>query len=229
MSKDNYGLTPVKKGVKITPELQKQIVANERKSNETTSPLSSLKDGIVGFKETPSDEMIRRKHTGREAYSVIARRALVGLTKLNDSKETAIFDDFPIPAGNYAVVPLSLLKNIDGSASLMVNDLTSKVLYQQDMTVHNTVTTVDVSPKISVLNAARSILVQNHGNQPIYVTFDGEYDPDTEILAKTTNPANGIGQLLQGNGILNNAHLMKANPRLISPSGDQTVNVVLVG
>ena len=228
MANDNYGITPVPKGKKLTPEMQQRIIAHNNESIRENG-LSIVKDGLMGAKERPSDEMIRRKHTGREALNTIARRALVGLTKLNDSKEVAIFDDNPIPPGNYAVVPMSLLRNIDGSASLMVNDLTTKVLFAKDITVHNAVTTVDVDPKISVISPARSLFIQNQGSDPIYVAYDGEWDSDKGELTKNSNPANGVGQLLQGSGTLNNAHLMKANPRLISPSGDQTVNVTILG
>jgi hypothetical protein len=111
----------------------------------------------------------------------------------------------------------------------MYSDLTTKVLYQQNVVIHNAVTTIEVLPELSLLNPARSLYIQNLGASSVYVTYDGEYDPDKRVLSKNTNPADGVGQLLQGTGIVCNLHLMRANPRMISPSGDQTVNVVITG
>jgi hypothetical protein len=219
------GITP--QGKRLTPELQKKIIAHEQANARENGTLSPIKDQVVGIKETPSDEMLRRKHRGQEALSVIARRALVGMAKLRDSQEVAVFDDSPIPPGEFTIVPLSLLKNSDGLASLLTADLSTDVLYQADLTIGNVSTTVPVSPALSIMNQARYIFIQNKGSDPLYFCFDGVYDAGTKTLSKNTTPASGVGQLIQGSGSANNAHLMKANPRLISPTGDQVVNIVI--
>jgi hypothetical protein len=189
--------------------------------------LSPVIDGIVDNKERPTDKVYRGRQVGGDALAKIAQRGLVGIRWLRQSKEFVVYDSKPLPEGEYAIIPMSLLKNLDGTGTLLTADLSSEVLFQADMVVHNASTEIDINPKINQYNPARYLYVQNQGGQPIYATFDGAYDPDKATTDGATVPANGVGQLLAGNGVINTQHMMKANPRLISPSGDQTVNVVI--
>lgn len=194
-----------------------------------TGGLSPVDGRILGpLKKKPSDDEIRRRHSGLEALSLIARRALVGLRRLRASEEMVIYDTAPLPNAEYMVTPLSLIGNPDGTADLLVTVVSSEVLIAADYTIHNASTTVGpADPTLSIVNIAKYMFLQNQGSNPIYVCVDGEYDPVTGLTTKNTTPANGTGMLLQGSGTLDISHLMKANPRLISPSGDQTVNIII--
>jgi len=205
-----------------------QALKTDPKAKAEYGNLSPVPDGILDNKERPTDKVYRGRQVGGDALSKIAQRGLVGLRWLRASKELVVYDSKPVPEGEYAIIPLSLLKNLDGTGTLLTADLSSEVLFQANMTVHNSSTEIDIAPKLNQYNPARYIFVQNMGNQPMYCCFDGAYDPDKGTYdAATTTPAAGVGQLLAGDGTLNNQHMMRANPRLISPSGDQTVNVVV--
>ena len=189
--------------------------------------LSPVIDGIVDTKERPTDHVYRGRQVGGDALAKIAQRGLVGMRWLRESKELVVYDSKPLPEGEYAIIPMSLLKNLDGMGTLLTADLSSEVLFAKDMVVHNASTEIDIAPKLNKYNPARYFYLQNQGSSSIYVCYDGSYDPDKNTTEGATTVANGIGQLIQGSGILNDSHVMKANPRLISPSGDQTVNVVI--
>jgi hypothetical protein len=189
--------------------------------------LSPVIDGIVDNKERPTDKVYRGRQVGGDALAKIAQRGLVGMRWLRESKELVVYDSKPLPEGEYAIIPMSLLKNIDGMGTLLTADLSSEVLFAKDMVVHNASTEIDIQPKLNKYNPARYFYLQNQGASPMYVCYDGAYDPDKNTTEGATTVANGIGQLIQGSGVLNDAHLIKANPRLISPAGDQTVNVVI--
>lgn len=193
-----------------------------------TAGLSPMTGRVMAMKETPSDKEIRRRHVGVEALSLIARRAIVGIARLRGSEELVIYDTAPLPNAEYMLTTLSLLKNPDGTADLLVSEVSSEVLIAADYTIHNSSTEVGPSdPKISITNVAKYMFIQNQGANPIYVCVDGEYDPVDKSTKKNTTPASGTGVLLAGSGTLDISHLMKANPRLISPSGDQTVNIII--
>lgn len=196
-----------------------------------TEGLSPVPGRIMGtLKEKPSDPEIRRRHVGLEALSLIARRAIVGIRKLRPSEELVIYDTAPLPNAEYMATPLSLLGNPDGTADLLITEVSSEVVIAADYTIGagaGGTTIGPADPKLSIVNMAKYMFIQNQGNQPIYVCVDGEYDPVKKALTKNTDPASGTGILLGGSGTLEIAHLMKANPRLISPSGNQTVNIII--
>jgi len=189
--------------------------------------LSPVIDGIVDNKERPTDKVYRGRQVGGDALAKIAQRGLVGIRWMRKSSEFVVYDSKPLPEGEYAIIPMSLLKNLDGTGTLLTADLSTEVLFAKDMVVHNASTEIDIQPKLSMYSPARYFYLQNQGASPMYVCYDGAYDPDKNTTEGATTVANGIGQLIQGSGILNDAHVMKANPRLISPTGDQTVNVVI--
>ena len=196
-----------------------------------TGGLSPVEGRIMGtLKQKPSDDMIRRRHSGLEALSLIARRALVGLRKLRDSDEMVIYDTAPLPNAEYMVTPLSLIGNPDGTADLLVTEVSSEIIVAADYTIGAGAGGTEVGPadpKLSIVNIAKYMFLQNQGSDPIYVCVDGEYDPVAKTTKKNTTPASGVGVLLAGSGTLDISHLMRANPRLISPSGNQTVNVII--
>lgn len=194
-----------------------------------TRGLTPVEGRILGpLKKKPSDDEIRRRHSGLEALSLIARRALVGLRRLRTSDELVIYDTAPLPNAEYMVTPLSLIGNPDGTADLLVSEISSEVVVAKDFTIKSNATEVGPEdPKLSIVNMAKYMFLQNQGTGPIYVCVDGEYDPVTKTTTKATTPASGVGTLLAGSGTLDISHLMKANPRLISPSGDQVVNVTI--
>jgi len=78
---------------------------------------------VRGVKETPYDPDIRGRHVGDKALTLIGRRVLVGLAKLGISEELDITDTAPLPPGEYATSPLSLLRTADGLANLRVVDV----------------------------------------------------------------------------------------------------------
>ena len=202
-----------------------QALKEERAQTEGLSPMPGR---VMAMKETPSDKEIRRRHVGVEALSLIARRAIVGIARLRESKQLVIYDTAPLPNAEYMLTTLSLLKNPDGTADLLVTEISSEVLVAADYIIHNTETEIGPSdPKLSIDNVAKYMFIQNQGTNPIYISADGEYDPVTKKTIKNTSPASGIGLLMTGSGTLDISHAMKANPRLISPSGDQTVNVII--
>lgn len=209
-------------GKKIAKKVGQELSEEQR----SHGPLTPVKGNIADVKLEPHDPTIRRRHVGREALSMIARRALVGLTKLKESRELVIYDTAPVPNAEYMLTPLSLLKNPNGTADLLVTMVSSEVLITANQTIAATSTEAGPSsPKLSIENIARYMSIQNLGSDPIYVCINGEYDPVKEELTKDTTPADGTGILLQGSGTLTVAHMIKANPRLISPSGNQVVNM----
>jgi hypothetical protein len=225
-------LQEVKKEIRETdPQSQVRGTGQALKTNPKVKAeygnLSPVVDGIVDNKERPSDKVYRGRQVGGDALAKIAQRGLVGVRRLRDSPELVVYDSKPLPEGEYAIIPLSLLKNLDGMGALLTADLSSEVLFQADMTVHNASTEVLITPKLNKYNPGRYMHIQNLGIQVIYVCYDGEYDPDKDTTSLNTTPAAGIGQLLPGSGTCWAEHMMKANPRLISPSGDQTVNVMV--
>ena len=194
-----------------------------------TGGLSPVEGRILGpLKHKPSDDQIRRRHVGLEALSLIARRALVGLRKLRTSDEMVIYDTAPLPNAEYMVTPLSLIGNPDGTADLLITEVSSEILVAGDYTIHDVSTEMGpADPKLSITNFAKYMFIQNQGVGVMYVCIDGEYDPVAKTTTKNTTPASGTGIMLPGSGVLDISHLMKANPRLISPSGDQTISIVM--
>lgn len=214
---------------KVAEQIDARAVQALKEERAQTEGLSPMLGRVMAMKETPSDKEIRRRHVGVEALSLIARRAIVGIARLRESKQLVIYDTAPLPNAEYMLTTLSLLKNPDGTADLLITEVSSEVLVAADYTIHNVSTEVGpTDPKLSVVDFAKYMFIQNQGVGPIYVCVDGEYDPVTKQTAKNTTPASGIGTLLGGSGVLDISHLMKANPRLISPSGDQTVNVTIL-
>jgi len=213
---------------KAAKQVDQRTVQALKEQQAQTAGLSPMPGRVVAMKETPSDKEIRRRHVGIEALSLIARRAIVGIARLRESAELVIYDTAPLPNAEYMLTTISLIKNPDGTADLLVTELSTEILLAADKTIGNSETDVGpADPKISITNIARYMTLQNQGAQPIYVCIDGEYDPVSKQTTKNTTPASGIGILLQGSGTLTIDHMMKANPRLMSPSGDQTVNVLI--
>lgn len=213
---------------KITKQVDQRAVQALKEQQAQTEGLSPMPGRVMAMKETPSDKEIRRRHVGREALTLIARRAIVGIARLRESAELVIYDTAPLPNAEYMLTTISLLKNPDGTADLLVTELSSEVLKQADFVIANTSTEIGpTDPPISITNMARYMTLQNQGTNPIYVCFDGEYDPVKKTWSKNTTPASGTGVLLQGSGTLQIDHIMKGNPRLISPSGNQTVNIII--
>lgn len=204
-----------------------QAFKTDPKAKEEFGNLSPIPDGAMDVKFKPQDKVYRGRHVGGDALAKVAQRGLVGVMRLRESAEFVLYDSKPLPEGEYAIIPLSLVKNSDGMGALLTADLSTEVLFQKDVVIHNASTEIDIAPKLDKLNPARYLFIQNQGNDPMYVCYDGEYDAVKGTTAKNTTPASGVGQLLQGTGTLYAEHLMKANPRLISPSGDQTVNLMM--
>ena len=207
--------------------MSSSVAAEKAERERETFPLAEVPNRITDVKERPYEKEYRGRHVGYEALATIAKRALVGLSRLRDSKELVIYDTKPIPEGEYEIIPLSLIKNPNGTGDLLVTEVGTEFLYQADLVISAAGTTVPISPDLSITNFAKYMFLQNQGSNPIYVCVDGLYDPVKGTTTKATTPAAGVGMLLQGSGILTVEHLMKANPRLISPSGNQTVNVVM--
>lgn len=206
--------------------------AQQAKNNMLqTEGLSPVPGRIMGtLKQKPLDNEIRRRHVGMESLALIARRAIVGIRRLRASEELVMYDTAPLPNAEYMMTPLSLIGNPDGTADLLVTEVSSEIIIAGDYTIGAGAGGTEVGPadpKLSIVNMAKYMFLQNQGNQPIYVCVDGEYDPVAKALTKNTTPASGTGALLGGSGTLDISHLMKANPRLISPSGNQTVNIII--
>ena len=224
-----------KGGNKISIQAKQQAVRkvgqealqNLRDDKKEVSGLTSVPTRVMAIKEMPDQAESRGRFVGERALPLIAKRALVGLAWLRDSAETVVYDEAPIPSGEFAITPLSLIRNADGTADLLVTVLGQKFLAHADYTIHNTPTEIPMDPPLSPDNIARYLFFQNQGNNPVYVCIDGEYDKITKTIKKGTTPASGVGLMLAGSGVYTDQFMMKANPRLISPSGDQTVNIVI--
>lgn len=200
-------------------KLAKNIEQEDADEKKSLGQLSPMPGNIRAFKEEPHDPTIRRRHVGDEAVTMIARRALVGLARLRTSRETVIYDNSPVPSGEYNITPLTLLKNKDGLASLLVVDVDQEVLHAAQLAVLKaSATTVPCSPSLSIKSPGRHIRIHNQGLTTIYCTFDGEYDEDTNTTTGATTPSATAGVSILAGGVVELAFMMKANPRLISPT-----------
>ena len=175
-------------------KVAKQLVAAKAQAiaeqQAQTGGLSPVDGRILGtLKKKPGDDEIRRRHVGLEALSLIARRAIVGIRRLRPSEELVIYDTAPLPNAEYMVTALSLIGNPDGTADLLITELSSEVLIAADYTIHNISTEVGpADPKLSIVNFAKYMFLQNQGTGPIYVCVDGEYDPVKNTTTKNTTP-----------------------------------------
>ena len=200
---------------KVDEKVQREVADEKRAYGQ----LSPMPDNIRAFKEEPHDKTIRRRHVGDEAMTMIARRALVGLSWLRSSRETVIYDNAPIKTGEYNITPLTLLKNKDGLSSLLITDLDQEVLHAAQLAVLKAAaTTVPCNPTLSVKSPGRRIRIHNQGLTTIYCTFDGEYDEDTQATTGATTPSATAGISILTGEVVTLAFMMKANPRLIAPT-----------
>lgn len=200
-------------------KMAKKTSEEDADEKRSLGQLSPMPDNIRAFKEEPRDPTIRRRHVGDEAMSMIARRALVGLARLRTSRETVIYDNSPVPSAEYNITPLTLVKNADGLASLLVTDIDQTVLHAAQLAVLKaSATTVPCSPALSTLRPGRHIRIHNQGLTTIYCTFDGEYDEDTAATTGATTPSATAGVSVLAGEVVELAFMMKANPRLIAPT-----------
>lgn len=203
----------------VGKKVEKKIRQEDADEKRSYGQLSRMPDNIQAIKETPHDPTIRRRHVGNEAMSMIARRALVGLSWLRSSRETVIYDNAPVKTGEYNITPLTLLKNKDGLASLLVTELDQEVLHAAQLAVLKaSATTVPITPALSTKSPGRKIRVHNQGLTTIYCTFDGEYDEDTQVTTGATTPSATAGVSILTGEVATIPFMMKANPRLIAPT-----------
>lgn len=215
----------VKKGVPeplrgaVGEKLAKKAAQENEDEKKAYGQLSPMPGNIRAIKQEPHDPTIRRRHVGDEAMTMIARRALVGLSYLRSSRETVIYDNSPIKQGEYNITPLTLLKNRDSLSSLLVTDLDQEVLHAAQLAVLKaSATTVPCSPTLSVKSPGRHIRIHNQGLTTIYCTFDGEYDEDTGATTGATTPSATAGVSVLAAEVVELAFMMRANPRLIAPT-----------
>lgn len=215
----------VKKGVPeafrgaIAKKLDQKTAQESEDEKRAYGQLSPMPGNIRAIKEEPHDPTIRRRHVGDEAMTMIARRALVGLSWLRSSRETVIYDNAPIKTGEYNITPLTLLKNKDGLSSLLMTDLDQEVLHAAQLDVLKaSATTVPCNPTLSVKSPGRHIRIHNQGLTTIYCTFDGEYDEDTNATTGATTPSATAGVSILTGEVVELGFMMKANPRLIAPT-----------
>lgn len=215
-------------GRKLDDKATKELADQKREYGQ----LSKVADGLVAVKAVPTTNEARGRQLGERAKALIARRALVGLSPIRTSKELVIWDNQPVPNGEFAIIPHSMLRSDRslGLAHLMTVELGSQVLYQAVLNVTDAAggTTIPISPALSRDSPAYFIEVANYNANDIYITYDGEYDPITATTSGATAPDLGVGQWVKGaTGPVTIKYMMRANPRVIAPAGAQDVGFVI--